>query len=174
MTDGAWLSQPLITDRLQLRAFTASDVPFLIDLGGDPVTWRYLGGVTPVEKRRQSVEAAFDIPNVFIVTTGTTPIGFTTLRPCTRAGVTDVPEVGYVFSRTQLGHGYAREAVSATLSWGFEELSGPPAPRIVAMTQEANQRSRRLLEALGMRLVDRFVEWDAPQNMYSLDRPHND
>jgi RimJ/RimL family protein N-acetyltransferase len=42
------------------------------------------------------------------------------------------------------------------------------------MTQEANQRSRRLLEALGMRLVDRFVEWDAPQNMYSLDRPRND
>ncbi len=119
------------------------------------------------------MEAAFDTPNVFIVTTGTTPIGFTTLRPCTRASASDVPEVGYVFSRAHWGHGYAREAVSATLTWGFEELLGPPAPRIVALTQEANQSSRRLLEALGMTLVERFVAWDAPQNMYALNRPHN-
>ena len=168
MTDAAWLSQPLTTDRLRLRAFTASDVPFLVDLGGDPETFRYLGGVTPVEERRRTVEAAFDRPNVFIVTTGTTPIGFTTLKPCTHPAAPDVPEVGYVFARAHWGHGYAREAVSATLTWGFDQ----DAPRIVALTQEANHRSRRLLESLGMTVVHRFTAWDAEQAMYSLDRPH--
>lgn len=170
MTDAAWLSQPLTTDRLHLRAFTASDVPFLLDLGGDPEAWRYLGGTRPVEERRRSVETAFATPHVFIVTTGTTPIGFTNLRPCTREGMAGLPEVGYVFSREHWGHGYAREAVSAVLAWGFENFPGDPAPRIVATTQEANQRSCRLLEALGMEPVDRFVEWDAPQVMYALDR----
>jgi RimJ/RimL family protein N-acetyltransferase len=171
MTDSAavWLARPLITERLELRAFGASDVPFLVELGGDAETWRYLGGVKPVEERRRSVAATFSTPNVFIVTAGATPIGFTTLRPCARDGVPDdVLEVGYVFARTHRGHGYAREAVAATLAWGFAEFPG--APRIVALTQEANQRSCRLLEALGMRLVERFVEWGAPQNMYSLGR----
>jgi RimJ/RimL family protein N-acetyltransferase len=95
MTDAAWLSEPLTTDRLRLRAFAASDVPFLVDLGGDPETWRYLGGVTPVEERRRHVEATFDKPNVFIVTTATAPIGFTTVKPCTHPAAPDVPEVGY-------------------------------------------------------------------------------
>jgi len=169
MTAAAWLSQPLTTDRLQLRAFTPSDVPFLLDMGGDPETWQYLGGVQPLEQRRRAVEAGFDTPNVFIVAAGTTPVGFTSLRPCTRDGLAEVPEVGYVFAREHWGHGYAREAVSATLAWGFEQF--PDAPRIVAATQEANKRSRRLLEALGMNVIERFVAWDAPQVLYALDRP---
>lgn len=171
MTDAAWLSQPLTTDRLHLRAFTASDVPFLLDLGGEPETWRYLGGVTPLEQRRAAVEPAFTKPNVFIVTTATTPIGFTSLKPCERPGATGLPEVGYVFSRAHWGHGYAREAVSATLTWGFDTFPAETSPRIVAITQQANQRSCRLLESLGMKLVDTFVAWDAHQHLYSLDRP---
>jgi RimJ/RimL family protein N-acetyltransferase len=170
MTGAAWLSEPLTTDRLRLRAFTASDVPFLVDLGGDPETWRYLGGVTPVEERRRHVEATFAKPNVFIVTTATAPIGFTTVKPCTHPAAPGVPEVGYVFSRAHWGHGYAREAVSATLTWAFDNQH---APRIVALTQEANHRSRRLLESLGMKLVHRFTQWNAEQAMYSLDRPHS-
>lgn len=171
MSDGAWLDQPLTTDRLLLRAVLPADVPFLVDLGGDAETWRYLGGVRPVEERRRSVEAGLGTPNVFIVTSDGTPVGFTSLRPCTCPGVGEVPEVGYVFSRAHWGHGYAREAVAATLAWGFEAFPGAPAPRIVATTQAANQRSRRLLEALGMTEIERFVEWDAPQVRYALDRP---
>jgi hypothetical protein len=41
---------------------------------------------------------------------------------------------------------------------------------VVAVTQEANDRSRRLLESVGMSLVDSFVEFDAPQVMYLVDR----
>jgi RimJ/RimL family protein N-acetyltransferase len=43
-------------------------------------------------------------------------------------------------------------------------------PRIIAVTQEANERSRRLLSALGMRMVDRYEEFGAPQTVYAVDR----
>lgn len=43
-----------------------------------------------------------------------------------------------------------------------------PAPW--AVRQEANDRSRRLLESIGMIQVDSFVEFGAAQVMYSLDR----
>ena len=42
---------------------------------------------------------------------------------------------------------------------------------VVAVTQEANERPRRLLELVGMTLIDNFVEFDAPQAMYSIE-PH--
>lgn len=171
MTDAAWLPQPLTTDRLRLRAFAESDEPFLVEMGGDPETWQYIGGVRPVDERRRSIVKAFDTPNVFIACTDAEPIGFLSLRACDRESAAGVPEIGYVFDRAHWGRGYAREAVAAILSWGFEKFPASEAPRIVALTQEANERSRRLLESLGMRLVERYFAWDAQQAMYALDRP---
>ncbi|WP_254885866.1 hypothetical protein [Streptomyces sp. NA02950] len=43
-------------------------------------------------------------------------------------------------------------------------------PEVVAVTQEANARSRRLPEARGTRQDDAFTESDAPQVMYALHR----
>lgn len=171
MTDAAWLPEPLTTDRLVLRAFTAADEEFLVELGGDPETWRYLGGVRPIEDRRRSIAKAFATPNVFIACTDTEQVGFVSLRPCDRESAGGVPEVGYVFARAHWGHGYAREAVAAILRWGFEQYPATEAPQIVALTQEANDRSRRLLESLGMYLVERYFAWDAQQTMYAIDRP---
>jgi RimJ/RimL family protein N-acetyltransferase len=59
--------------------------------------------------------------------------------------------------------------VSAALGWAFDDLPSRD-PSIIAVTQEANSRSRRLLEAIGMQLISSFVEWDAPQTMYSMQR----
>ncbi|MEU8993533.1 hypothetical protein AB0C95_01705 [Streptomyces caniferus] len=42
-------------------------------------------------------------------------------------------------------------------------------PSVIAVTQEANARSCRLLEAIGMRRIDGFVEFDAPQVLFSVD-----
>ena len=67
------------------------------------------------------------------------------------------------------GNGYAREAVSAAIAWALQEIAPAP-PAVIAVTQEANARSRRLLESIGMKQVDAFIEFDAPQVMYSVDR----
>ena len=57
-------------------------------------------------------------------------------------------ELGYVFNADFLGNGYATEAVSALISYAFEERN---AHRIVAMCNPLNERSWRLLERIGMR-----------------------
>jgi RimJ/RimL family protein N-acetyltransferase len=78
-------------------------------------------------------------------------------------------EVSYSFLPEHWGHGYAREAVTAVVDWALAD-SVAASPAVIAITQQANVRSRRLLESIGMSLVESFVEFDAPQVMYSVDR----
>lgn len=79
--------------------------------------------------------------------------------------------VSYIFHREQWGHGYAREAVSAALTWAFELLAATEVPHITAVTVVANQRSRRLLDAIGMTHID-TIDHDHGQVMiYAIDRP---
>jgi RimJ/RimL family protein N-acetyltransferase len=77
-------------------------------------------------------------------------------------------EVSYQLLPEHWG-GYGREAVSAATGWALQNINPAP-PVVIAVTQEANKKSRHLLEPIGMTPVDRFVEWDEPQLMYSVDR----
>ncbi|MFJ6569098.1 GNAT family N-acetyltransferase [Streptomyces sp. NPDC091292] len=92
-------------------------------------------------------------------------IGLVSVEPDTRRG--NRAEVSYQLLPEYWGLGYAGEAVGRVVAWVLDHVDvGPPA--VVAVTQEANTRSRRLLERMGMGVVDRFVEFDAPQVMYSI------
>ena len=62
-----------------------------------------------------------------------------------------------------------REAVAAAVGWALADAIAAP-PAVIAITQQANVRSRRLLESIGMDLVESLVEFDVPQVMYSVDR----
>lgn len=80
-------------------------------------------------------------------------------------------EIGYTFSRTYRGSGYASEAVSRLLDYAFEELG---LHRVVAITDRRNEPSFRLLERLGMRREGSFVrnawfkgEW-ASEYLYAV------
>ena len=56
-------------------------------------------------------------------------------------------EIGWRLREDAWGQGYAREAASASLDWGWTNLV---APRIVAITMQANRRSWGLMERIGM------------------------
>jgi len=58
-----------------------------------------------------------------------------------------------------LGGGYATEAARAALDYGFREIGSSD---IVALTVPANQRSRRVMERLGM-THDLANDFDHPQ-----------
>jgi ribosomal-protein-alanine N-acetyltransferase len=60
-------------------------------------------------------------------------------------------ELGYGLLPQFWGFGYAREAASALVGWGFGNL---PVSKIVAFTYRHNPRSRRALVALGFKHVD--------------------
>jgi RimJ/RimL family protein N-acetyltransferase len=76
-------------------------------------------------------------------------IGFVGLTHTTfEAPFTPCVEVGWRLAREAWGHGYATEGAQAALRFGFEELG---LAEIVSFTVLANERSRRVMERLGMR-----------------------
>lgn len=56
-------------------------------------------------------------------------------------------EVGWRLARAHWGRGFAAEAATASIAYGFETLA---LREIVAFTAVSNERSRRLMERLGM------------------------
>jgi RimJ/RimL family protein N-acetyltransferase len=76
-------------------------------------------------------------------------IGFVGLNaPPFDAHFTPAIEVGWRLARRFWGRGYATEAAMAALAHGFRELH---LDEIVSFTTVANERSRRVMERLGMR-----------------------
>jgi RimJ/RimL family protein N-acetyltransferase len=76
--------------------------------------------------------------------------------------------VSYQLFPEHWGDGYGREGVAAAVAWAFENITPGP-PVVVSVTQVANRQSRRLLEAIGMTEMDKFMEFDAWQVKYSVD-----
>ena len=76
-------------------------------------------------------------------------------------------EISYMFFPAIWGQGRATEAVSASLNHGFDHLRFE---KIIAITQEANRRSCRLLEKVGMHHLHNICLWNATQRVYEITR----
>lgn len=63
------------------------------------------------------------------------------------APFTPAREIGWRFAREHWGHGYATEGARAALEFAFERLRWD---EVVAFTAASNERSRRVMERLGM------------------------
>ncbi|MEU8780584.1 GNAT family N-acetyltransferase [Streptomyces sp. NPDC048637] len=157
------------TARLLLRPAESADVEEFTRLSTDPEVRRFLGG--PVEEPKLAVyqQHFASRPHVFSVTTRdeATVVGSVSIDPESRFD--GRREVSYGFLPEYWGRGYAREAVAAVVDWALASVVSDN-PSVIAVTQEANVRSCRLLEAIGMSHIDSFMEFDAPQAMYSVDR----
>ncbi len=75
-------------------------------------------------------------------------IGFVGLNvPSCELPCSPCVEIGWRLMCSAWGQGFATEAARAVLSFGFETLH---LPEIVSYTAEANRRSRRVMDRLGM------------------------
>ena len=75
-------------------------------------------------------------------------LGFTGLAWQTYdAPFTPAAEVGWRYARSAWGNGYATEAASAALTFGFEQAG---LDEIVSVTSRLNTRSQRVMDRLGM------------------------
>jgi|HubBroStandDraft_1064217.scaffolds.fasta_scaffold310381_2 RimJ/RimL family protein N-acetyltransferase len=162
----------VFTARLVLRPIEPADVPVISRLWTDPVVRRYLGGPVAADEVARRDELCVGVPDLFSVVRSSDEavLGLVVIEPVSdhsEPSACGNTEVSYQFLPEYWGHGYGREAVSAAIAWALENISPAP-PVVIAVTQEANKNSLRLLEAIGMTPVDRFVEWDAPQVMYSV------
>ncbi|MFV2019091.1 GNAT family N-acetyltransferase [Micromonospora sp. LOL_023] len=163
------------TDRLSLRRFTLEDLPLLVELDSDPEVMRYLTGgrPTPVETVRREVLPAIlrdylRFPEfgkwAAIERRSGAFVGWLALKPAGggRGGPLPITEVelGYRLRRAYWGRGYASEGARALLRMAFAH---PSVDRVFAETMAVNIASRRVMEAVGLRLVRSFhLQWDDP------------
>jgi [ribosomal protein S5]-alanine N-acetyltransferase len=146
---------PLYTPRLRLRRFVPEDFEALHRIYQDPEVMRFMGGVRTLELSRLYFDASLDHWEQH---------GFGALAVEPREGAlgaaplmgrvvlahledTGEVELGYLFDAPYQGQGYALEAATRLLDWGFEALA---LPRIVAIALPGNLRSFRVMRRLGM------------------------
>ncbi len=148
----------LVTDRLQLRLFEAADAPFFLALLNDPDWLRFIGdrGVRTLEDacgyalrgRAMCRRLGFGLWLVERRDDGSS-IGICGLIK--RDSLVDV-DIGFAFLPSYRGNGYAKEAATATLTYGREVVG---LRRIVAITSPDNEASIALLTKIGMSFEER-------------------
>lgn len=154
------------TERLILREWREEDRAPFAALNADHQVMLYLNG--PMARRQSDVVAdrimahfaehgfgawAIELPGIADF------IGFCGLaRPRFTAHFTPCVEIGWRLARRYWGHGYATEAAHRALRAGFCDLQ---LSEIFSFTVPANQRSRAVMERLGMQ-SDPADDFDHP------------
>ncbi|MDQ3819667.1 MAG: GNAT family N-acetyltransferase [Acidobacteriota bacterium] len=161
------------TERLHLRAFTPGDLDDLCLVFGDADVMKYISGGKP--RSREDTETGllrtiegfkkrgFGLWAV-VAKNGENFIGYCGL---TYLEDTSEVEVAYGLAKSQWGKGFATEAASASLRYGFEEMK---LDRIVAVVDRQNISSRRVLEKLGMRYTKDVHHYDADLMYYEISK----
>ena len=145
----------LSTPRLRLRPWTDADLGPFASLNADPLVMRHMPGVLSAEKstamaarvRRHFEEHGWGLWAVEVA--GGEPfIGFVGLMHVPfEAHFTPAVEVGWRLAAGHWGHGYATEGARAALHYAFGTLG---LREVISMTVQANERSWRVMERLGM------------------------
>ena len=144
------------TERLILRTWRHADRGPFAALNADRQVMLYLNG--PLTRRQSDIVAnrieAHFAEHGFGVWAVEAPgladfIGFVGLaRPRFTAHFTPCVEIGWRLARAYWGQGYATEAARHALKIGFTELG---LNEIVSFTVPINQKSRAVMERIGMR-----------------------
>jgi len=152
----------LVTERLILRDWRDADREPFARLNDDPAVMEFMPSRltrdesdASVARTRASFEArgwgwwAVEIkPSTKQPTTRVPFIGYVGLSvPRFEAHFTPCVEVGWRLAKEYWGYGYASEAATACLRFGFEKLT---LEQIVAFTVPLNKRSIRVMEKIGM------------------------
>lgn len=146
----------LLTPRLLLRCWRAEDREPFARLNADPRVMEYLPAVLTrkdSDRLLDAIEAHFErhgfgLWAAELRETGTC-IGYVGLSLATFvAHFTPAVEIGWRLAAEHWGRGLASEGAREVLRFGFAALL---VEEIVSFTAEANLRSRRVMEKLGMR-----------------------
>ena len=163
------------TDRLLLRRWRLSDRGPFATMGMDSEVMRYFPSLltkTESDALATRVDGLFDEFGYGLWAVEHTDsgafIGFTGLAPMPD-GIpgTGGVEVGWRLARAYWGHGFATEAAQASLMFAFNELR---LHEISSITAVVNNRSRSVMERLGMTLADEFENPKVDPGSYL--RPH--
>jgi ribosomal-protein-alanine N-acetyltransferase len=160
------MAPELSTERLVLRAWRESDREPFAALNADPVVMEHFPAPLARVESDGMVDRILDRwargrPSLWAVEVpGVAPfVGFVgLLEPEFDAAFTPCVEIGWRLAARHWGRGYATEAAREALAHGFTALA---LDQIVSFTVPANQRSRQVMERLGMRR-DPSEDFDHP------------
>ena len=143
------------TARLRLRRWIGADHEPFAALNADPAVMEYFPDLLTRQQSDTLIEAiesgfeqrGFGLWAVEVRATEAF-IGFTGLNePSLEAHFTPAVEVGWRLARAAWGEGYATEAATASLAFGFKQIG---LDQIVSFTSAENLRSRAVMERIGM------------------------
>lgn len=163
------------TDRLRLRQWQESDLESFAALNADPKVMKYFPEPLSCQ---ESNEMAEKIRSLIMergwgfwaleVKGAESFVGFCGLHiPIATLPFSPCVEIGWRLSSAHWGKGYASEAARGALNIAFERLEFP---EIVSYTTVDNQRSRRVMQRIGMKYSCEFEHPSLPEGSWL--RPH--
>jgi len=160
----------LVTARLVLRGFVASDVEPYVRMMADPEVCRYLGDGTPLGRPEAWRQLAFLIGHWALRGFGLWAVEERASgRLIGRIGCFEPDgwpgfEIGYVLARESWGQGLAREGAAAALDYARRELGRDT---IISLIRPANRASIAVAEHLGARRTGSVELFGAQSDVYS-------
>ena len=159
---------PLLTERLELRAFESDDLEALHAVYGDPEVTRFIPAYPTLEHTRGALEI-----HVREARAGNPAFWALIERESGRLigdagiglieGVGPEFELGYTLGPQWWGRGHATEAARAVLDYALGELA---LPEVLALVRPANAASINVLEKIGMERVGTRNAYGAEHLVY--------
>ncbi len=147
----------LLTPRLRLRPYTTADQGWFVDTLSDPVVMKHVGGPLSEDAAKALFVGIIDgtrnrVFGAWCAECDGQVVGHGALL---REG--DDLEVGYILPQSTWGHGYATEIARALSRYGLNTLG---LHRIIATVNAEHPPSLRVLEKIGMTILDRVEDPD--------------
>jgi len=150
----------LETQRLRLRGYALEDFEAYAAMWGDPDVTRHIGDGTPKSQADSWTSLLRAAGHWQMLGNGSWAIdekasgcfvggiGFNTSKRDRGDALKDILELGWMFTPSASGKGYATEALQAALAWGRTHF-GPA--RVVAITAPENIASMRVAQKCGFK-----------------------
>ena len=163
---------PTDTRRLSFRPINAADFDSLLRMNSDPEVMKYVGDGSVRNRPQMLLELDMLISHY----TRKPGLGIWALErkvSCTFIGAaglvnydnTSEIEVGYRILKENWNKGYATEAALSLLKYGFEVLG---LKKIVSSAHVDNGASRKVMEKIGMKLIDHRFHYSCMQAYYEI------
>jgi RimJ/RimL family protein N-acetyltransferase len=166
------------TERLILRELLPSDLEGMFELDSDPEVHKYLGNKIVTDKnqiaeiinvvRKQYIDNGIGRWAVIEKSTNNF-IGWTGLKFVTELtnGRKNYYDLGYRLRRKYWGQGIATETTIASLDYAFNKLK---VNEVYAAASCENIASNKILQKVGLSLIETFYYEDIKCNWYKIDK----
>jgi RimJ/RimL family protein N-acetyltransferase len=165
----------LTTPRFYLRQFRLDDAPLLRELNGDPEVVKYVH--EPVmDTVGKAVQVLTDIilPQYHLYNMGRWAVHLKENNEfvgwCGLKTIGNIIDLGYRFHRHNWGKGYATEAATHVVDYGFKVLQ---ISLITAHAHIENLASQHVLKKTGMQFIKEEIADNCPVKTYTISKPSN-